>query len=243
MSEKRSIQAIQQTPDEAIEQILRLREAEQQAGLELSESLAATREFLERVVGPTVRPATAARLLRISHPALHRWLEKDEISSVATAEGRREIPLQELLDLLEEVEAVRREVGEGRPLARVMARRRRDANESVDLDRLIPRRQRSHRSADANSLAYHRLVAEKLEPTIIKKARRRLDRWIREERIHPTWAAEWNRILSLPLPAIAKTISADTVRGRELRQTSPFAGTLNEHERRRLNQAVQQRFG
>ena len=61
-------------------------------------------DFLESLVGPTVRPAEAARLLSISHPALDRWIGKGEISSVLTPKGRREIPLSELVELLEEVE-------------------------------------------------------------------------------------------------------------------------------------------
>jgi len=48
-------------------------------------------------------------------------------------------------------------------------------------------------------------------------------------------------VLALPLPRIAKTISADTKRARELRQTSPFAGVLTEQERRRLLRAVEER--
>ena len=42
-------------------------------------------------------------------------------------------------------------------------------------------------------------------------------------------------------PGIAKAISADTPRARELRQTSPFAGALNEHERKLLVEAVERR--
>jgi hypothetical protein len=45
----------------------------------------------------------------------------------------------------------------------------------------------------------------------------------------------------MPLPEVAKAISSDTARARELRQTSPFAGALTEQERRRLVQAVEER--
>ena len=41
---------------------------------------------------------------------------------------------------------------------------------------------------------------------------------------------EWGRILEMPIYRIAKTISSDTPRARELRQTSPFAGVLSEQE-------------
>lgn len=44
----------------------------------------------------------------------------------------------------------------------------------------------------------------------------------------------------LPLPRIAKAITSDSEGGRALRQSSPFAGSLTEHERRRIAQAVEE---
>ncbi len=198
-------------------------------------------ELLEDVAGQTVRPADAARLLGISQPALKRWLDSGEISAVTTPRGRREIPLSELLDLLEEVDQARDKVG-GRPLALVIRERTRRAEKSVDLDRLIPRqRRRTHRTAELQGLAYHRLIAERLDDNAVDQARRRLLRWRRAGRIHPNWSDEWERILAKPLPEIKRAISADTTRARELRQTSPFAGMLTEQERRRLVKAVEER--
>ena len=55
------------------------------------------------------------------------------------------------------------------------------------------------------------------------------------------WADAWERILALPLARIRREISADTVRARELRQSSPFTGVLNEQERRLLREAVEAR--
>jgi hypothetical protein len=225
----------------AIENVLRLRRAEHLADSRLRAEIATAREFLEGLIGPTVRPADAARVLAISQPALLRWMENGEISSVMTPQGRREIPLSELVELLDEVERAREE-GAGRPLARVVRDRRRRAEEAVDLDRLLPRRQRrGHRTAELQALAYHRLVAERLDERIVDEARRRLRRWRASGRVHPRWIEEWERILAMPLSRIAKTISADTTRARELRQTSPFAGVLSEHERRRLAKAVEER--
>jgi hypothetical protein len=235
---------LQQDPDTTIREILRLRQVVRHTDSPVRDEIETTREFLEDTVGPTVRPALAARLLGISQPALHRWLDKGEIGTVTSQDGRREIPLSELLDLLEDVEDIRRETDGGRPLARVMSNRRRRAEESIDLDRLIPRKgPRTHRVADLHSLAYHRLVAERLDPVMVDKARRRLDRWVRDERIHPQWAQAWEEVLSMPPTRIATELRADTPRARELRQTSPFAGTLTEHERRLLNEAVERRYG
>lgn len=225
---------------EAIENILRLRRAERIADRDLRAEIASTREFLEDMVGPTVRPAEASRLLGVSQPALNRWTEKGDVSLVVTPEGRREIPLSELVELLDEVEQLGDEAG-GRPLAKVIRERERSA-EAIDLDRLLPpRRHRSHRTAEVHALAYHRLVGERLDEHRVEQARRRLRRWRANGRIHPRWADEWERILGLPLTRIAKAISADTTRARELRQTSPFAGALTEQERRRLVRAVEER--
>src|SRR5687767_3962324 len=108
---------------EALENILRLRHAERLAGADVRAEMASVREFLEDMVGPTVRPADAARALGVSHPALHHWLRKGEIATVTTPQGRREIPLSELVELLEEVEEGRED--SRRPLARVIRERHR----------------------------------------------------------------------------------------------------------------------
>jgi hypothetical protein len=226
---------------EAVRSILRLRRVERLADDGVRHEIAAVREFLETLVGPTVRPADAARLLRISQPSLHRWIDRDEISTVMTPGGRREIPLSEFVHLLEDVERAR-EQGDSRPVARVIKDRSRRSVETVDLDRLLPRqRGRGHRTAELQSLAYHRLVADRLDGSIVGDARRRLDRWRRDDRIDPRWAEEWDRVLSMPLPRIAKAISADSPTARELRQSSPFAGVLTPQERRRLVRAVEER--
>lgn len=233
--------ASRETIDEAIKNILRLRRAEERASAHEREEIAEAREFLERVVGSTVRPAHAARLLGISKPALSRWLHRGEIATVLTPQGRREIPLRELVDLLDEVERARR-AGWGRPLAHVLRERNSRAHETVDIDRLLPpRRQRTHRTAELQSLAYHRLVAERLNKDIVEQARRRLARWQEAGRIDPRWAHEWEQLLARSVPNIARAIGADTPRARALRQTSPLVGVLTEQERRLLGRAVEER--
>lgn len=231
---------------EGLVHVLRLRQvelhqAEQGADPEVRAAVAGAREFIEHTLGATVRPATVARLLGVTQNALKRWLERGEIASVLTPGGRREVPLAELVELLEV--ARRLDVAEAsRPLAAVVGERRRKAEETVDLERLLPsRRKRGHRVAELHALAYHRLIGERLDDQTVERARRRLSRWRAEGRIHPQWAGEWERVLAEPLPRIVRAISADTPRARELRQSSPFTGELNEHERRRLVEAVEQR--
>lgn len=229
------------SPKEVVEHIRRLRRVERLADPLVRAQIEPVLEFLESLAGPTVRPAEAARMLGMSQPALYRWIDNGEISAVTTPEGRREIPLSELIELLEEVEE-RRAAGESRPMAAVMRERRRRSTKEIDIDRLLPpRRRRGHRTAELQALAFHRLVAERLDERLVEDARRRLKRWRAQGRIDPRWADEWERILSMPLSRIARAIGADSSRGRELRQASPFAGVLTEQERRALTQAVEQR--
>jgi DNA-binding transcriptional MerR regulator len=228
---------------DAFDLILRLEQAANESSdPAVTSNLLAARDFIAGTIGPTLKPAAVSRLLGVSQTALNRWLEKGEIASVRTPEGRREVPRDEVVDLLEHLRRLRAN-GAARPLAAALRERRQTAEQTVDLERLLPRRvPRGHRAAELQALAYHRLVAERLDDDIANQARRRLHTWIATGRIHPKWASEWQRILSLPLARIAKEISADTPRARELRQTSPFAGVLNEHERRSLVEAVERRL-
>jgi hypothetical protein len=226
---------------DAIRSILRLRRMETLVDDSVREEISDVRAFLEALVGPTVRPAEAARLLRVSQPSLKHWVDRGEISTVLTPGGRREIPLSEFIQLLDDVERARVD-GESRPLGRVIKDRTRRSAETIDIDRLLPRRgNRGHRTAELQSLAYHRLVAERLDDKIAGDARQRLRRWRSDGRIDPRWAEEWDRILSMPLPRIAKAISSDSPKARELRQSSPFAGVLTPQERQRLVRAVEDR--
>src|SRR5665213_2461875 len=90
-----------------LDNILRLRRAERTVHGDLRSELAAVRESLERSVGRSVRPADAARALGITSPSMSRWLDAGEIASVLTPEGRREVPLDALIALLDEVEQER----------------------------------------------------------------------------------------------------------------------------------------
>ena len=62
-----------------IQNLARLRGVLERAEGPIATELAAIEEDLVQVIGPTVRPADAARLLEISEPGLKRWLDKGEI--------------------------------------------------------------------------------------------------------------------------------------------------------------------
>lgn len=229
----------------AIDSVVRLRRAERLADEQTWAEVEPVLAFLEDAVGPTVSRAEAARLLGISYTALDRWIEKGDIAAVTTPRGRREVPLSELVGLLDQIqESERDEEMEDRFRVASAIRRRRRQAEQIDETELLPgrrpKRPRTHRHAELNSLAYHRLVAQRLTPQVVSEARRRLRRWRDAGRIDSRWADEWESLLDLPLPKLAKRISADSPRNRVLRQSSPFAGALTEQERRRLLRAVEQ---
>ena len=91
-----------------------------------------------------------------------------------------------------------------------------------------------HRVAELRSLAYHRALASRLRRPMVDQARRKLSRWKDEGRIDPRYAQAWEGVLALPMEGIREAITADDERGRDLRQSSPFAGLLSEQERRKI---------
>lgn len=224
-----------------IHNVVRLRRAEGTSPA--IEDIAAVRTDLERRIGPTVTRAMAARLLGVSQTALDRWIGRGDIPAVINPRGRRDVPLNALLDLIEAVEERKRTSDDPHPLASVLRARRRKA-ERLDMRTILPPRYRQHMSPDGHrraelrSLAYHRAVAQRLDERMVQEARRRLGRWETDGRMDERYAQEWRKVLSWPLPRIARLISRDSQRSRDLRQSSPFAGTLSEAERRRILEAV-----
>lgn len=111
-------------------------------------------------------------------------------------------------------------------------------------EEILPRRVRrrthdsAHRGAELRGLAYHRVVARRLDQRLVDDARERLGRWASEDRIDPRYLRRWEAILNRSPASIAKVIGRDDQRGRELRQNSPFAGALNEAERLRVLEIV-----
>jgi hypothetical protein len=221
---------------------VKLRRAERAAPEPVRHEVNEARDAIEQMIGQTISRAAAARVLGVSQTALDRWTEAGEIATVLTSEGRREVPVSHLVELLEDVED-KRSLEYGRALSAVI-RDRRDRAEAIDLDELVPRRRkpRTHRTAELRSLAYHRAVAGRLTDELVLDARRRLRRWREQGRIDPRWADEWERILAMPLSRIRREISSPSVRAGEIRQSSPFAGVLTEQERRKLNAAVEERL-
>lgn len=207
--------------EQLVRDLVRLRRAHQRNPHD--HDIAAVRADLERAVGPTLGRAASARLLGVSQTALDRWIAQEEIPVVPTAEGRREVPLAvvvELIDAVEQMSEVRR------PLAAVL----RSRNMRSQSPRQI--RAAGHRAPELRSLAYHRAVAERLDERVIGDARARLRRWRAEGRVHPRYADEWGALLDGPRTRLSAAIVEDTERAAALRQSSPLAGVLDERERR-----------
>ena len=122
--------------EDVVEDLVRLYWVARESDDAVRDELMPVISSLEDIAGPTVPRASAARLLGISQTALDRWIRKGEISGVMTPSGRREVPLAELLDLLQEI----RYSSDAPTLASVIQDRRRQAD-AIDSD-LLPARYR-----------------------------------------------------------------------------------------------------
>ena len=93
---------------------------------------------------------------------------------------------------------------------------------------------KSHHLIDERSLAFDRLIAEKLrsDPTRVEKARSNLARWLEtcSAAARPD-LLEWQRWLSGPFDELLALLEATDERATRLRQSSPFCGILTPEER------------
>jgi hypothetical protein len=230
--------------EQGIINLVRLRRAER--GSRETKDIAAVRADLERALGPTVPRAVAARALGISQTALDRWIAHGDIPAVVTPVGRREVPLRPLIELVVTVDERKHDTDDRHPLASILRERRAEA-QRLDPNKVLPPRYRrhievgGHRRAELNGLAYHRAVAQRLNGQLVEQARERLRRWQTEGKIAPLYGEQWEQVLAQPLTEIRRLISRDDERSRDLRQNSPFAGSLTEPERRRVLETVGQR--
>lgn len=224
--------------EDTIRELARLRQVQRDLPEGAQAALGPTLELLRSSIPPTVKKSVAARVFGVSQNALERWLSSGDIATVRTPSGRTEISVSELLDLLEQMA----EPGDlSRPLAAAVSRRRERSARTMTVD-LLPWSPEGepddHRRASLRALAYHRAVGKRLTPAMVDAARRRLERWRAENRIHPVWADEWTKLLSEPLDRIREGIGEDSPHAADLRQSSPFAGSLSDHERRQILRAV-----
>ncbi|HJS92989.1 MAG TPA: hypothetical protein VJ741_01910 [Solirubrobacteraceae bacterium] len=226
--------------------ILRLRRAERAHPDD--RDIATVRAEIERELGDVITRSMAARLLGVHHSSLQRWIDSDDLPVVMDKNGRRGIPISAVAALHE---ALHDEAKDDQPEDRTRQHRieplvlesRRYA-EQLDPRRLIQldsdqaERQSitddRHRRADRRSLAYHRAIAKRLRRPMVDAARRQIWQWQREGRIDDRYAEAWLDVLDRPVLEVKRELAADTPMMRDLRQSSPFAGTLTEAERRKI---------
>jgi transcriptional regulator with XRE-family HTH domain len=97
------------------------------------------------------------------------------------------------------------------------------------------RRDNPHSQADARSLGYHRLIAQRLrsDPELLVRTRDRVAGWL-SGRLpfagSTEYARAWQEVLGRPLQEVARVLVAEDEQARELRQNTPFAGTLTPAE-------------
>ncbi|MGC1166755.1 MAG: hypothetical protein WA862_11670 [Solirubrobacterales bacterium] len=221
-----------------VDGIVRLRRVERIPAA--TAEVAPVRRDLEARLGPTLSRSRSARILGVSQTALDRWVVAGQVPTVLTPAGRREVPRQFVVELREAIGELRGKSSRRHPLAAALAARREAAARAVGgPDAPGPAlRPEGHDTSERRSLALHEVIAERLDGGMVDEARQRVDELHAGGHLHPRYAERWRELLSRPTPEIATAITADTQDGRDLRQNSPFAGVLNEQERRRIIEAV-----
>ena len=102
------------------------------------------------------------------------------------------------------------------------------------------KRRHAHAIIDEVNADQDRRIASRLrrDSSVLQVAERNLRRWMKRDGKNPRPAfVEWQRILERLTPAeIASFITSETPMARRLRQSSPFAGVLNEAELKMIRQ-------
>src|ERR1700731_2534264 len=93
---------------------------------------------------------------------------------------------------------------------------------------------RDHRLIDQRSLAFARLVAEKVRanPDLIRKAQTNLRRWLAtcSAGVRPV-LLEWQRLMEGPRETLLAQLEATDEHAARLRQSSPSCGIITAEER------------
>ncbi|MEO7415602.1 MAG: hypothetical protein ABI163_00955 [Thermoanaerobaculia bacterium] len=101
-----------------------------------------------------------------------------------------------------------------------------------------------HRLAEERSVAYHRVIAERLQrqPEVLASARQRVQTWLASSTEAPFYARKWSEILAGDIPSIAGFLTERSELADELRQSSPFAGALEPRERWKIWRETRDHF-
>jgi hypothetical protein len=87
----------------------------------------------------------------------------------------------------------------------------------------------THDLAEERSLALHREVARRLreDPELVEMARERVRSWLETGFVSRRWAEAWREVLGGTLEDVIAAITDTSRRGRDLRQSTPFAGAVD----------------
>lgn len=100
------------------------------------------------------------------------------------------------------------------------------------------------RRSEETSLAYHRVIAERLrqQPEILERARQRVQTWLASSAGARFYAQKWAEILAGDVSSIADFLIDHGELAIELRSSSPFAGALKPQERWQIWREVRQQY-
>jgi hypothetical protein len=101
----------------------------------------------------------------------------------------------------------------------------------------------AHALAEERSLALHREVLALLErdPTLLGRARARVQQWIDDGSVHEHYALRWSQLLAGPFDALRTVLLDRSEHARALRQVTPFAGFVDPRTRWRIWREVRAR--
>ena len=90
-----------------------------------------------------------------------------------------------------------------------------------------------HRKAEQRSLRYHAAIADRLvtDPSIVIRARRRVERWLEDGSVAHYYADGWRARLADPIDHLRAFLIEPSETACAFRQVSPFAGVLSAKER------------
>ncbi len=124
-----------------------------------------------------------------------------------------------------------------------IGKHRRIERDAIDAFLRVPASRSGLRREQLASLWLHRAVAGRLaqDPAaVLDHARANLEELSREHPSARTWLDAWGRALDGGAEEVLQVLTSPAESAAELRQNSPFAGVLDEAERRRVLDAFRQ---
>lgn len=218
-----------------------IRIARAESVLPPNRDIATVRARIERELGGTVSQRQASEVLGVSQPGLRRWIESGDIPLVVRVDGTRAVPVSEVVGLALELDDARQRIGDLRyPLESVMADRMADAKRLTAHVHILAAPIKADPNENQSSFArlYNAVVASRLDAALVGEARQRLWRLHAGGHIDDSYVARWEHLLERPSDEIAEAITSSSDVGGDLRQNSPFDGSLSHHERQVLLEAL-----